>query len=99
MQRLGELLPVVLRGLGIERELKGWQAVETWADALGPAIARKTHAVSYHEGVLEVEVEGSSWRHELGYLERDLVRRLNERLGAALVQRLRFTINRGGIQR
>jgi predicted nucleic acid-binding Zn ribbon protein len=99
MQSLGELLPGVLRGLGLERELKGWQAVEVWADAVGPAIARRTRAVSYHDGALMVEVEGSAWRHELGYLERDLVSRVNERLGSALVKRLRFTITRGGIRR
>ena len=99
MQRLGELLPGVLRELGLERELQGWRAVEAWAEAVGPAIARRARAVAYHDGALTVEVEGSAWRHELGYLERDLVRRVNERLGGALVKRLRFTLDRGGIQR
>ncbi|MFI5370114.1 MAG: DUF721 domain-containing protein [Candidatus Eisenbacteria bacterium] len=99
MQRLGDLLPGVLRGLGLDRELEGWRGVEVWAEAVGPAIARRTRAVSYHDGALVVEVEGSAWRHELGYLERDLVGRVNQRLGGSVVKRLRFTITRGGIQR
>jgi predicted nucleic acid-binding Zn ribbon protein len=99
MQRLGELLPGVLRELGLERDLAGWQAVQIWPEAVGEAIARRTRATSYHDGALMIEVEGSAWRHELGYLERNLVHRVNERLGLALVKRLRFTITRGGIRR
>ena len=99
MQRLGDLLPGVLRGLGLEHDLQGWRAVEAWAGAVGPAIARHARAVSYQEGAFGVEVEGSAWRYELGFLERDLVGRVNQHLGSTIVKRLRFTHNRGGIQR
>ena len=99
MQRLGDLLPVVLRGLGLERGLEGWRAVEAWDVAVGPAIARHARAVSFQDGALVVEVEGSAWRYELGFLERDLVGRVNQHLGSTVVKRLRFTPNRGGIRR
>jgi len=99
MQRLGDLLPGVLRELGLERELQGWRAVEAWAGAVGPAIARHARAVAYQDGALLVEVEGSAWRYELGFLERDLVGRVNQQLGSTIVKRLRFTHNRGGIRR
>ena len=99
MERLGDVLPGVLRGLGLADELSGWRSVAEWPDAVGEAIARRTHAVSFHEGVLTVEVEGAAWRHELSVLKRDLVRRLNQRLGGAVVRDLRLTHNRGGIRR
>jgi predicted nucleic acid-binding Zn ribbon protein len=99
MQRLGDLLPDVLRGLGLDRGLEGWRAVEAWAVAVGPAIASHARAVSYQDGALVVEVEGSAWRYELGFLERDLVGRVNQHLGRTVVKRLRFTQNRGGIRR
>ncbi len=99
MERLGDLLPGVLRGLGLEHQLDGWRAVGEWAEAVGPTIARRARAVAYQDGALVVEVEGSAWRHELGYLERDLVSRVNGRLGRPLVKRLRFTQPRGGIRR
>jgi predicted nucleic acid-binding Zn ribbon protein len=99
VERIGDVLPGVLRGLGLADGLAGWRSVSEWPEAVGEAIARRTRAVSFHEGVLMVEVEGAAWRHELSVLKRDLIRRLNQRLGGAVVHDLRFTHNRGGIQR
>jgi predicted nucleic acid-binding Zn ribbon protein len=99
VERLGDVLPGVLRGLGLADELAGWRSVSEWPEAVGETIARRARAVSFHEGVLNVEVEGAAWRHELSVLKRDLIRRLNQRLGGAVVRELRFTHDRGGIRR
>ena len=77
----------------------GWRAVREWPDAVGPGLARRTRAVSFQEGTLLVEVEGSAWLHELNILKRDLVRQLNRHLGSQPVRDLRFINARGGIQR
>ena len=99
MQSIRALLPRVLRELGLESGVAGWRAVQEWPEAAGSRIARRTRAVSFHDGTLNVEVEGSAWLHELGYLKRELLRQVNRRLGSAQVRELRFTIARGGIRR
>jgi predicted nucleic acid-binding Zn ribbon protein len=99
MQSIRALLPRVLRDLGLEHGVAGWRAVEEWSEAAGDRIASRTRALSFHEGTLHVEVEGSAWLHELGYLKRELLRQVNRRLGSAQVRELRFTIARGGIRR
>jgi predicted nucleic acid-binding Zn ribbon protein len=55
--------------------------------------------VAFRDGVLHVEVEGSAWMHELGFLKTDLMRRINRHLGSRLVRNLRFVVPRGGILR
>ncbi len=77
----------------------GWRAVKEWPAAVGPRIARRARAVSFQEGTLVVEVEGSAWLHELSMLKPDLVRQMHRRLGSAHVRDLRFIHARGGIQR
>ena len=99
MEPLSGVLPGVLRRLGLERGLLGWRAVEEWDRIVGPPVARHTRAISFHEGVLRIEVEGSSWMHQLGFLKRDLVRKVNEHLGRPLVRDVRFVVPRGGILR
>jgi predicted nucleic acid-binding Zn ribbon protein len=99
MQPIGALLPRVLRELGLEAGVSGWRAVQEWPEAVGPRIARRTRATAFKEGTLHVEVEGSSWLHELGFLKRELIRQVNRRLGSLLVRELRFTIARGGNRR
>ena len=99
MQRVGEMLPGLLRELGLAETLDGWRAVADWSDTVGPQIAKRTRAVSFRDGALVVEVDGSAWMHELGFLARDLRDKLNERLGRPLVRDIKFTITRGGIRR
>jgi len=99
LESLSGLLPRVLKQLGLDQGLLGWRAVSEWPQVVGPRIARHTRAVAFRDGVLQVEVEGSAWMHELGFLKRDLVRKVNEHAGSRLVRDVRFIVPRGGILR
>ena len=92
------LVPRLLRELGLESGVVGWQAVRMWPEIAGPRIARHARAVGFSGGVLNVEVEGSAWAYELEFLKRRLLRELQSRLGAH-VRDLRLITTRGGIRR
>jgi len=94
----GAIVPRLLRDLGLERGVVGWRAVESWPEIVGPRIARRTKPVGFHEGVLQIEVEGSAWACELEFLKRRFLKELQRRLGPH-VRGLRFITTRGGIQR
>ena len=93
---LAVILPELFEQLGLARAAVGWQAVSDWPAVAGARIARHTRARSFREGTLAVEVEGSAWMHELGFLKRELVRNLNRHLGADVVLDVRFVPARGG---
>jgi len=99
VQSAGAVVTKLLQDLGLDRRLLGQRAVQEWADVVGPRIARRTRAVSFHEGTLRVEVEGSAWIYELRFLERRLIQELEKRLGAPVVRALHFVQARGGIRR
>ena len=99
VESISRVLPSLLRDLGLEAGVLGWRAVTEWPDAVGPRVARRARAVSFKDGTLLIEVEGSSWRYELGFLKRDLLRQLNRHLGSQLVRDLEFIKTRGGIRR
>ena len=94
---LAAILPALFEQLGLAKTAEGWRAVSDWPAVAGPRLARHTRAVSFRDGTLAVEVEGSAWMHELGFLKRELVRTLNEHLGAECVKDVRFQVARGGI--
>ena len=85
------MLPELLQELGLAQAAEGWRAVADWPAVAGARIAGRTRAVSFREGALTVEVEGSAWMHELGFLKPELVRNLNRHLGASVVRDVRFT--------
>jgi predicted nucleic acid-binding Zn ribbon protein len=99
MESLGVLLPELLRRWKLAEGVAGWRAVEEWPAAVGPRIAQRTRAVEFREGILVVEVQGSVWRHELGFLKRDLLRKIRERAGSCRITDVKFITARGGIQR
>ena len=99
MEAISGALSRLLRELGLERQLLGWRAVEEWPSWVGPRIARHSRAVAFREGTLFVEVEGSAWMQELGFLKREIVRTVNRHLGAECLRDVRFTVPRGGILR
>ena len=89
------ILPALFEQLGLAKAAEGWRAVSDWPAVAGPRLARHTRAVSFRDGTLAVEVEGSAWMHELGFLKRELVRNLNRHLGAEIVQDVRLVPARG----
>ena len=99
VESISRVLPALLRELGLEAGVLGWRAVTEWPAAVGPRVARRARAVSFKDGTLLIEVEGSSWRYELGFLKRDLLRQLNRHLGTQWVRDLEFIRARGGIRR
>ena len=58
-----------------------------------------SRAVGFERGVLRVEVEGSAWMHELGYLKHELIRTVNRELGSDRVREVRFVVPRKGVLR
>jgi predicted nucleic acid-binding Zn ribbon protein len=86
----------VLRELGLAETAAGWRAVSEWPAVAGTRIARRSRAVSFRDGTLNVEVEGSAWMHELAFLKNELVRNLNRHLGSDVVRDVRLVPARGG---
>jgi predicted nucleic acid-binding Zn ribbon protein len=93
---LAAILPALFEQLGLTRAVVGWRAVSEWPVVAGARIARHTRACSFRDGTLAVEVEGSAWMHELGFLKRELVRNLNRHLGTDVVCDVRFMPARKG---
>jgi len=92
---LATILPAVFEQLGLARTAEGWRAVSDWSTVAGPRIARHTRALSFRDGTLAVEVEGSAWMQELSLLKPELLRNLNRHLGADVVSDVRLTPARG----
>ena len=88
LEAVGPLLTGVLEGLGLDRRLREFQAVEVWNSVVGEVIAENTRPVAMREGVLFVEVASSVWMQELVLLRDEIVERLNQQLGENIVRRI-----------
>jgi hypothetical protein len=62
-----------------------------WPLACGSAVAARTRAVEFHDGVIQVEVPDAGWRRELQALAPRYVAQIN-RYVADIVRRVEFVI-------
>ena len=89
-QPLGHVLQEVIASLGIERKLDEVRAIETWAALAGPQINAVTDSARMHGGKLYVRLTSAAWRHELHLQREEWQKRINEQLGATIVQEIVF---------
>ena len=86
-ERLGHLLGRVLEEAGgaAGHAPEALAVVSAWPGIVGPRLARFSRAVSLTGGKLFVEVTSPSWKQELGLQKRNIVRKINSRMGTKLV--------------
>lgn len=65
--------------------------LKAWPMVCGSAVAARTHALSFENGILEVEVGNSRWKAELQSLAPRYLAALNQ-YSRATVQRIEFVV-------
>jgi len=80
-ERLGKLVPRVLKDLGLGESARALRVAEHWEEAVGAEIARHSRPNALRGGVLEVTVDSSVWCQQLQMQQPELLRALREALG------------------
>lgn len=88
--RVGDLLPAVLKSVGLEQRFREQELLALWPAIVGEQIAAHTRAVSVEKGVLFVHVDHGAWMQELYFKEKELVAKLREKAPQARLRRIRF---------
>ena len=84
-----------LRDLGLQKRLKTEQLTRAVAArSLVLAVAKIAYPAQFRSGTLFIDVTDSVWMQELKFQEGELIGRLNDALGEALVRRLFFQLAR-----
>lgn len=78
-----------LRQAGLNDQARRLQIFQCWRGAVGPKIAARTTPEMFRHGVLLVKVANATWQHELTYLKADIITKLNDALGKAMVTELK----------
>ena len=82
---VADLLATVLHGQPAEKRLQEGKIWLVWDETVGPAIAAQARPAGFRDGVLTVMVANAPWMQQLTFLKRDIMARLNARLGCDLV--------------
>jgi predicted nucleic acid-binding Zn ribbon protein len=88
---IGQLLKTVLRTCRpADMHLAGvWKI---WDQAVGPAIAENARPQAFKQKLLLVQVSSPVWIQQLRFLKKDLIAKLNQALGEACIEDIKFKI-------
>lgn len=95
LERVGKSLDKLLTETGLAQPLRGWLAIDIWAGVVGDAAARRARATGFEAGRLIVEVDSPAWVSQLGFMKREYIEKLNQRLGEGVIREIQFIAARG----
>ena len=89
-QKLGSLLQHFLREQGLETPLNEYRAVQIWPEIVGPAISRYVGKVFIKHCIMYVQIRSAALRENLTHQRTILAQRVNQQIGAQVVNEIRF---------
>jgi hypothetical protein len=88
---IGDLVPGVLKGIGLERKQAELEILKVWNNLMDPVVAQHARPVNIVKGTLFVSVDSSVWLDEIvRYRRREILQRLRHSFGPDLIQRISF---------
>ena len=75
---------------GPDFELK--EVWRLWDEAVGEIIAQNARPAAFKGKLLIVHVSSSTWIHQLQFLKKEMMAKLNNALGKTLIEDLKFKI-------
>ena len=90
-ERLGDILPRVLKEAGLVPERRQGEILDAWEAVAGPMVSAHTRVISFRAGRLTIGVESAPLRQELElFRKEELTKGLRSALDGVFVEELRF---------
>jgi len=92
-RRVGEVMPLVTKGLRMDDRRAEAEIVEVWNSLIDPNIVAHAQPVGLRKGTLFVNVDSSVWLAEIvRYRRKEILDRLQHGFGKNLIQRISFRV-------
>ncbi|HUV35734.1 MAG TPA: DUF721 domain-containing protein [Patescibacteria group bacterium] len=93
-KKVGEILPEVMKGLGLDAKLREAELARQWCRIVGTAVAARSRPATVRKNVLIVEVGNNAWMQEIRFHQREIIARIREMFPELKVEGLRVILER-----
>ncbi len=91
---VGSIFDRLFHELGLDTKLAETKARLFWPDIVGRSLSDVSSALRVRRGKLFVAVKTASWRNEFVFLKADIIDRINQRVGRAVIKDILFILER-----
>jgi predicted nucleic acid-binding Zn ribbon protein len=89
---ISSIIGDVLKKYRLETDSELVQVWRVWDTIVGNVIAQNAKPAAFKGRILLVHVTSSTWLHQLQFLKKDMIDKLNDTLGKTLIEDLKFKI-------
>jgi len=89
---IGSILDAVIKKYRRETDAEIVQVWQVWDNIVGDVIAQNAKPAAFKGRILLVHVASSTWIHQLQFLKKEMMAKLNNALGKTLIEDLKFKI-------
>ena len=90
MKHLKKAIEEAIDDAGIKSALDQEAAVTFWNNIVGETVSSVTEAERVESGTLVVRVETSVWRQELQMQKKEIIKKINKKIGTKAIRDIRF---------
>lgn len=80
----------MLRNFGIENAVAQNNALNIWNEVVGDTVAKNTQPEKVEHGIIIVKVTSPTWRQELFFQKKEIVQKINKKIGKNVIRDIRF---------
>ena len=91
-EHIGSILVDVLKTYRRESDGELIRVWQVWDGIVGDVISQNARPAAFKGKILLVHVTNSTWIHQLQFLKKEMIAKLNDTLGNALIDDLKFKI-------
>ena len=91
-EHIGGILAEVLKTYRRESDGELVQVWQVWDNIVGDVIAQNARPAAFKGKILLVHVSSSTWVHQLQFLKKEMISKLNNAFGKTLIEDLKFKI-------
>jgi predicted nucleic acid-binding Zn ribbon protein len=91
-EHIGSILTDVLKTYRKDADGELVQIWQVWDEVVGEVIAQNAKPAAFKGKILIVHVSSSTWVHQLQFLKKDMIAKLNNAFGKTLIDDLKFKI-------
>jgi predicted nucleic acid-binding Zn ribbon protein len=91
-EHIGSIIADVLKTYRRESDGELVQVWRIWDDIVGDIIAQNARPAAFKGKILLVHVSSSTWVHQLQFLKKEMIAKLNNALEKSLIDDLKFKI-------
>ena len=89
---IGNIINGVLKQYRTESDFELKAVWRLWDETVGDTIAHNAQPAAFKGNLLIVHVSSSTWIHQLQFLKKDVISRLNSALGKPLLKEIKFKV-------